>query len=595
MSESFNFELKLVSDLDKVARRNVDSLKNVQVQGQKTQKALDWGGGLGKQFEKIGFAGARAQKKQQDGFAGMFGKIGFAAEKAAQKQHQSFANSWAKIGMAAQRAQVRAHAQAERLAEKSQQHSLLGGIKEGVGFEKLTSAAFIGSAMAEGAFRLVDALLEGAHKVVDVIEDGIAKAFESAGHEEKLGRQFKLSLGGKEGGESLEDAGRFSKLTKFTPEQIAPMLLRLRRAGFGEKSARQTIATGSDIEAAGGLSTQEYAEFAEHLKLKGGVTSKQLVGAGVNAPQFYKDLGKKLGIGADAAEKKAGEGGKIDSQLMLNMITEAVNKKQGGAAGTGGIAESTGFEARFAKFSALSEQYLKRLSNSPGLKSVSEMFGKLLDKLDPDSPTGKRIQAAIETMFGKITAFVGDPEDAAEGLASAVEQTVHLFGEAVDAARDLADALVPSLDTIQDMLIGLRQVVAIQSGDKAGLAAAAQQEVDVKAQRVIRMFDKQNRMRAKFEKQNQDAFDDANQYEPAAGGASGATAGQYAQNVAGANSMVGGNAIPGVGGKVTHIHVAPGAVVVHGAAGDESTRKEAGDGLHREVTKQLARAAQGGG
>jgi len=48
--ESFNFELKLVSDIDRVSKRNAESLKTVQAQGQKAQKALDWGGALGKQL-----------------------------------------------------------------------------------------------------------------------------------------------------------------------------------------------------------------------------------------------------------------------------------------------------------------------------------------------------------------------------------------------------------------------------------------------------------------------------------------------------------------------------------------------------------------
>lgn len=583
MAESFNFELKLVSNIDSVAKRDATALKGVQVQGQKAQKALDWGSNLGKQFEKVGFAGARVQKKQQDGFAGVFGKIGAASEKAAARNHQAFASSWAKIGMAAQRAQQKAHDKAEALSEKREQHSLLGGVKEGLGLEKLTSAAFLGSAMAEGAFRLVDSLIEGAHKVVDIIGEGVAKAFEEAGKEEKLGRQFKLSLGDEKGKESLEDAERFSKLTKFTPEQIAPMLLKLRRAGFNQKSARQTIATGTDIEAAGGLSTQEYAEFAEHLKLKGGVTTKQLVGAGINAPQFYKDLGKKLGISAESAEKKAGEGGKIDTQLMLNMITAAVNKKQGGAAGTGGMAESTGFEARYARFMDLSNQYLKRLSKSPEFQHVSDMFAGLIDKLDPDSPTGKRIQVAIESMFTKITSLIGDPNDAADGLASTIEQVVHLFGEAVDAGSALADALLPSLNTVEDMLIGMRQFVALTSGDKEGFAAALQDEANVKAGRMVRGFQKMNRMQAKFETEN-------------------ANAGIYESSAANDSQQSGGDAYPAApnssqapGGTVIHMSVAPGAVVVSGAVGDESTHKEAGEKLYSEVTRQLARAAQSGG
>lgn len=583
MSESFNFELKLVSDLDKVARRNAESLKTVQVQGQKAQKALDWGGALGKQFEKVGFASARAAQKQHQSFASSWSKIGMAADRAAKQQQKSFDRS------------IISHERAvERRTDKLRENSLGSGIKEGLGVGNLTKASFYGALMADGVMKAGEMLIEGAHKFVDVITEGIAHAFEAAGHEEKLGRQFKLSLGGKDGKESLEDADRFSKLTKFTPEQLAPMLLRLRRAGFDQKSARQTIATGSDIEAAGGLSTQEYAEFAEHLKLKGGVTTKQLVGAGINAPQFYKDLGKKLHVSAATAEKQAGEGGKIDTQLMLNMITAAVNKKQGGAAGTGGMAESTGFEARLAKLSALSDQYLKRLSDSPGFHHASEMLGHLLDNLDPESPTGQRIMSSLNGMFEKIVGYLGNPEDAADSLADKIEDAVGFAGELVDDFRSWADALLPSLETLEDMFFAMRKMKAIATGDEKGLASTLFDEAGVDKKRLSRGLEKQ--LRGQDKEMYQANLDDRLKRGDIAqqqGGIYGPVNMPAVEKAARADTDAQKNEIRKAAG--VNIVVQPGAVVVHGAAGDEETHKQAGEGLHREVTRQLARAAQGGG
>src|SRR5574337_746742 len=236
--ESFNFELKLVSDIDKVAKRGVDPLKKVEEQAKRSQKALDWGANLGKQFERVGFAGARTAKKQHDAFAGMWGKIGLSAEKSAQRQHQAFANMWVKIATAETRARRRQEQERKRQEEHAEKSSLLGGVKEGLGLGRITSASFIGGAMAEGAFKVVDILMEGAHKVVDLMEEGVTRAFEEASKQQTLRIGEKLSLGGKGGKEFAADADRFSKLTGFDDDAIRAMLLPLRRAGMNQQGVR---------------------------------------------------------------------------------------------------------------------------------------------------------------------------------------------------------------------------------------------------------------------------------------------------------------------------------------------------------------------
>lgn len=543
--EAFSFELKLISDVDRVARRGADDLKRLGATAQKTQHELNFS----KPLER---AEAALHRLERD-------PAGFIKMKKAQKE----------------------------LAE--QQKKLLDGfglkgksfgevIGEKFSLAKIAGGAAIGGIIAEGVIKAGETLIETAHKFAEIIVEGAKKAFEESGGEEKRRRQFRLSLGAEGGKEALEDAERFSKLTKFTPEQIAPVLLKLRRAGYDEKSARQTIATGSDIEAAGGLKMQEFADFAEHLKLKGGVSTKQLVNAGINAPQFYKDLGKKLKISAEEAEKRAEAGGKIDPQLMLNQITEAVNKRQGGRAGTGGADESRGFEARMAKLFDLPNQYLKRLVNSPGFAQASEAFGRVLDRLDPDSENGRRIIAKLQDVFEKITSWI---EEAAtpEGIDSMVSG-FESVATVVEAVLGFVRDTVAEVNKLIDGVKVLSDIAIAATGGGGAVKAVKELEEKYKAQK------RTNEQVAKSQEVAERAVSPLADVAGAPGPyAAGPVVNEHRSSSKSSST------------KIINLHVHPGAVSVHAAPGESPDRshREAGAQLHRHVTRELERAAQEGG
>lgn len=445
-TESLAFELKLVDSVTGVAKRQASAVKQIETSANKAQTAL------GKQFEKIGFAAARA----------------------AQKQEQAFAQSWAKIGMAAQRAQERQKKEHERHAEKMKEHSFLGGISEGVGFGKLTSAAFLGSALAEGAFKIGETLVEAAHKVVEVITDGVKDAFKAAGKEQtqRIGEKISLGAGA---GEFREDVERFAGKTGFTSSEIRGLMLPSRNAGMSQAATRQSLATASDIAAGRGKggSIEEVGSIMEqfqHIYTKKGIGKKQLVellgNVGSTIPDFYKSLGKQMHVSAKDAEKMSEEG-KLDPQLLINMITQAQNKKQGGIAGTGALEYSKSFEAHWHKINELPDEFYRKLVDSPGFARANEALGGLLEKLDPDGPAGMRIQAAISDMFDKITGYIGDPEETADALASGIESAIRLTKDLVSTAKEVADAFLPSLRTIEDMTFALRLAIATTKGEDA--------------------------------------------------------------------------------------------------------------------------------
>lgn len=571
--ETFDFGLKLISNIDRVAKGNVDSLAKLEGQGKKTKDVL------GKQFEKVGFAEARRQQKLQEGFAA----------------------SWAKIGNAAAKAQERAiksHERAvERRVDKMREHSLMGGIKEGLGTGKLTSAAFYGAALAEGAFKAVDIMIEGIHKVVEVFTEGVAHAFEESGKQQTLRLGERLSLGGKGGKEYAEDVGRFSKLTGFDDDAIRKMLLPARRAGMNQQGVRTAFAAASDVAAGEGQGgnigrVQELLAMFTKIQLKGGVTERMLPELGVAVKPFFADLAKQLKISPEEAKKRAEEG-KINPQLLLNTVYKGIEAKQGGKLGTGAIEFSKTFESHLAKVKNLPNEYLKNLVDSPEFSRANELLGHLLENLDPESPAGKRIMDSVEHMFNRIVGFIGDPKDAADSLADKVEDLISFSEQLVDDFRSWAEALVPSLETMEDMVFALRKMKAAASGNMGDMLAVGLDEARVDKKRNERMIERglragdkdmfdeavQNRLKAAQSYQNA-SHENGPIYMPAVEKAAREDVEEKKNRIRGAT-----------------IHVAPGAVVVHAAPGDspDKTHHEAGVKLEKTVTRALERAAQEGG
>lgn len=578
--ESFNFELKLVSNIEEKASRGATALKGVQSQGQKAQKALDWSANLGKQLERVGFASARAAKKQQDAFSAAWVKIGMAAERAAKQQQRAFERA------------------VEKRMDRMQDSSMAGGIKEGLGVGKLTSAAFYGSVLAEGAFKMVDVLMEGIHKVVDTFEEGVSRAFEEAGRQQTLRIGERLSLGRAGGKEFRQDADRFSKLTGMDDDAIRAILLPLRRAGVNQQGARTAFAAASDVAAGEGRGGDagrigELVQAFTRIKLRGEVEDRFLSQIGVEQKGIYAELAKTLHISADAAKKRAAAG-KIDPQVVLNAIYHGIEKQQGGKLGTGSIEVSKSFEARLARVKNLPSEYLKNLVDSPAFQRASDLMAGLLENLDPDSPAGQRIMQSVEHMFDRIAGFVGDPKDAADSLADKVEDVIGFAEQLTDDFRSWADALLPSLETLEDMVFAARKFKAITTADQVGLAAVNADQARSDQKRVARGVEKQ--LRQQDPQMLQDAVDarlKKAEMLHKAGGFYGPINMPAVEKAARADVEAQKNELRRAAG--VNIVVQPGAVQVTGNPGDDDTHREVGDKLHKHVVRELGRAAQQGG
>ncbi len=390
MAEKLSLELELLDKVGGPAKKAAAALRGVETQAKKAQGALDFSKELGRtkaQLDKIkmdpkGFHDLiKAQKSLRDEREKL--------KKSMEGGHGGFFGS------------------------------LKSGIKEHLGLNglggKMASASFWGHIGASAVVGIGEGFLEGAHKAVEILYDGIKEAFGAIAKEQERVAGYDLTLGKTESKEAREQIEHWSPKTAFSASQNQDMFLPLLRAGLKGKAATTAYASALDLAAARGKgadqgAVSEAVELFARIQRKGGITSKQLSGIGLgekNVPAFFKDLGKQLHMSAESAKKLAADG-KINPQIISNAITDAINKQQGGKAGTGGEVAGKGLMGQWNKLKSLPEEFFNKLVNSPALPKLSKALGEILEKFDPNGPNGKKILESLEKAFTKVADFLSD-------------------------------------------------------------------------------------------------------------------------------------------------------------------------------------------
>ena len=410
------FQLELVDKVTANARKAADSVRRVEEQSKKTQKALDFSKDVQRIQDQL-----NRLKVDPKGFQQM---ERFRKELKRQKD--------------------------ELKAQLSPQGGFFSSFTKALPFRTIgqyTQAAAIGGLIAEGVMKAGGFLVDAAHKVVDVITDGFKQAVEAGSKQEVLRLGEKLTLGkGAKGFAS--DVERFAGRTGFDDDVIRSMLLPLRRAGFGEKAARSAFAGAADIAAGLGKGgdqavVNDALETFTKIKLKGGIAEKQLVGMGVSPKEVYQDIAKQLGISVKEAEKKVGSGEIDDPQRIINAILSGIERRQGGELGTGSIEYSKTFEAKWRKITELPENYLKKIVDSPAWGKLTEAATKFLDAMDPDGPLGQRIFASLEETFSKIVGWIE---------AISTDEGINKLGASLETVVDTAKGLVIAFTWVVEKL-----------------------------------------------------------------------------------------------------------------------------------------------
>jgi tape measure domain-containing protein len=315
-----------------------------------------------------------------------------------------------------------------------------------------------------GAAQTFAGIIKGAFDLAT----GLASKMVTAGAEaESLGLSYELLLGKEGGAQALKDIDALAGKTKFDDDDLAkairPLLLGGMKPG---KAMFDALAAATDIETltGGGLGTvQTVLAKIGKVQAKGGIGTKELEEFGINVQDFYRNLGTSLGQTSEAVKKRVAEG-KLSPDVILGAVYKAVADKQGGALGVGAERGAATVEGKLMKLQNLPENYFKKVVDSPSWAKLSDLLGGLLERLDPEGPTGQRVFGALEKFF---TAIVGDantildnlkPED----IASGVEVFVSGLRDAVAVVREI----VGGLRTAVDLVSGETLSKAIFTGDE---------------------------------------------------------------------------------------------------------------------------------
>jgi hypothetical protein len=365
------------------------------------------------------------------------------------------------------------------------------------------------SALAKGGSLFTFDLAEGAElvaesfkKALEVITDVGKEMVKVAGDTQDLDLSIKLDVG-TEGLEKVSELGESFLGTRFSPKLIKESLLPLLEESGDDHqeqwddlvTAATDVATRRKTGAAGAKGALEALRGIEiqPQKIRGAL--KEL---GIKQLDFYNDLGDLLGISEQAAEKQV-KAGKVKAQTLLSVALHQIAQREGGELGTATNEGAKTLGTTLDRLANLKDNLFERVADSPGMHAIQRVLDNFIDTME--GPIGTELVNKLSDAFTTLFGDVSGP-DGLEKMKDTLADAVHLVGEMIDAGKQLADALLPSLDTVQDLVIGLRQFVALSSGDKAGFQEAINEEVRVHADRVVRGFQRMNEMRARFAEQN---------------------------------------------------------------------------------------------
>lgn len=251
------------------------------------------------------------------------------------------------------------------------------------------------------------AVFDGLKAGVRMLFEFGAEALHAAGEAERLRLTFHNLLGEELGDEQLDYLDSVAKHTEFTDGQLKSFGIQLSRAGYAGEDFKRAIGGVIDMAAksenalAGASSA---VELLSRMNLKGGLSSRELVSAGISPVKLYARLAGELGIGVKAVEEQLQQGKIKASVLREAFYAELV--KPGKNLGDAGVAMANTFEAKLTKVKDIIPNLFEELERSQGLKGITAGLSHLVEVLDPSAPAGKKIIAGLEKLLNWFGKFV---------------------------------------------------------------------------------------------------------------------------------------------------------------------------------------------
>jgi hypothetical protein len=351
--------------------------------------------------------------------------------------------------------------QADRALKKAEKQVTLFGKAMG----KVKGSFFSAGKAAVGQFAAL-ASFEGLKRVGGAVLNIGEEALHAAGEAQRLRRSFEHLIGDKPADVLLSFLDRLAAKTEFTDGALKGFASQLLRAGFAGESLKRALAGALDLAALSPdkmAGAQEALALFSKVQLKGGVSERELVSAGLSPVAFFKDMAKQLGISVKEVEKRISEG-KVKTSVLLEGLFTAITRKTGKDLGGAAVTMAPLFESQLEKAKDIIPNLFEELERTGGLESVTAGLARLVENLSPDSPAGRKIIDGLTAMLDGFGNLIGkvDFDAWSSRLVVAMEifQGVVGFGVAVvEELGNVFDALTGFGDALGDVLFDVVQGV----------------------------------------------------------------------------------------------------------------------------------------
>src|SRR5262245_40846871 len=292
-------------------------------------------------------------------------------------------------------------------------------------------------------------LFEGIKRGIEFVKELGAEALNAAAKAERLDLSFELTLGQEGAKDVLEWVEKIANKTEFTDDQLKGWTLQLANAGLKGEALKDSLAATLDIAAKRGPAAMELAVDAlSRATLSGTVEGRALRGLGIPV--------------ADLAQLKQ-FAGMTEKQINKALETTAVTKDDlmrliagpDNLLGDKGLRAAGTLEAKIKHLKDLPDQFFQKLAKTEAFDRLGKAIDKIMDKLDPDSPTGKKISKFLEEVLGTFVSLIEsiDFDDLAKRLVDdflpviksiigLIRPVAHEIAETVSGLRELKDLIV---------------------------------------------------------------------------------------------------------------------------------------------------------
>lgn len=396
---------------------------------------------------------------------------------------EGLASATAKLDAIIARVEKLEHA-TERQAKRSEsQHR-----KTEQGFDGIGKSIDKARNRAHEFFEFIGAVaaLEVLEKIADKFAEIGKEALHSAAMAQRLNFAVDAAAGGKEHGESVRqwmDAN--AKNSEFSDEQNKAAYLQLKRYGIGDQKAGLFMKGAEDLAAVAGPQEREgvYQEalsaFARvHARGKIDTRSAMRLGIGVEdfatLPQFKGQNRKQI------SKALLSDKAHVSENDLLNLIMHRTGEQ---AIGQRAVEASQLLLTRWTKLTQLPERFYEKLGETAAAQKLADAIGGILEKLDPESPTGKKIFAALESTFDSIAETVSEIDFEAVGQV--------ITEDVLPAIKMMTSLLGPTIEAVERIIRGFKLI---------GTFAVGQDFAD----RIARVREAEDHLREATRKANRD-------------------------------------------------------------------------------------------